>query len=263
MRGIQVNPTETRKESYLTLLRVPQVIVVCIILVVCSQSQGFVEPTLEPHMRQEFGADTTIVGTFFLVASATFALCSPVVGYICMKTEQRIPIMIVGLVLMSAGQLFMGPAPFLHIPSNLWITLATMAVVGVSFAISYVPTMESIIRAATDSGMPGDVGTYALVSGLWNSMYSLGEVIGPSFGGVLLDLFGFPWASSVMAAGSLATAVMATVYWCCASRNESESFWSRVRKISDSGIEDSSQEAAEETTALLGSQKRLHRYSSL
>ncbi|KAM7307262.1 hypothetical protein ISCGN_010898 [Ixodes scapularis] len=52
MRGIQVQATEIRKESYLTLLRVPQVIVVCVILVVGSQSLGFVEPTLEPHMRR-------------------------------------------------------------------------------------------------------------------------------------------------------------------------------------------------------------------
>ncbi|CAN7998282.1 unnamed protein product [Ixodes hexagonus] len=264
MRGIQVQATEMRKESYLTLLRVPQVIVVCIILVVGSQSQGFVEPTLEPHMRQEFGADTSIVGTFFLVMSAAFSICSPLVGYICMKTEQRIPIMIIGLILMSAAQLFMGPAPFLGIPSNLWMTLATVTVLGTSFAIAYVPTMESIIHAATDGGMEGDIGTYALVSGLWNSMYSLGEVIGPSFGGVLLDLIGFSWASTVVAGGSLLTAMMATLYWCCASRSESESFWSRRRRISDSGIEDSSEcEVAGETTALLGSNKHDIRYNSL
>ncbi|CAN8026590.1 unnamed protein product [Ixodes persulcatus] len=264
MRGIQVQATEIRKESYLTLLRVPQVIVVCVILVVGSQSLGFVEPTLEPHMRREFGADTTIVGTFFLVSSAAFAICSPMVGYVCMKTEQRIPIMIIGLIIMAAAQLFMGPAPFLGIPSNLWGTLATVAVLGISFAIAYVPTMESIIRAATDGGMEEDIGTYALVSGLWNSMYSLGEVIGPSFGGVLLDLIGFSWASTVMAGGSLLTALMATLYWCCASRNESESFWSRRRRTSDSGIEDSLEaEIAGETTALLGSKKHDVRYNSL
>lgn len=264
MRGIQVQATEMRKESYLTLLRVPQVIVVCVILVVGSQSQGFVEPTLEPHMRQAFGADTTIVGTFFLVMSAAFSICSPLVGYVCMKTEQRIPIMIVGLIIMAAAQLFMGPAPFLGIPSNLWMTLGTLVVLGTSFAIAYVPTMESIIRAAADGGMEEDIGTYALVSGLWNSMYSLGEVIGPSFGGVLLDLVGFSWASTVVAGGSLLTALMATLYWCCASRNESESFWTRKRRISDSGIEDSSEsDFAGETTALLKGNRIDIRYNSL
>lgn len=267
MRGIEVQALVTRKESYFTLLKVPQVIVVSVILVIGSQSQGFVEPTLEPHMRKEFGVNTSIVGSFFLVMSAIFSICSPLVGYLCMKTEQRIPIMIVGLIIMSAAQLFMGPAPFLGIPSNLWATLATVSVLGASFAFAYVPTMESMIRAAVTGGMTEDIGTYALVSGWWNSMYSLGEVIGPSAGGVLLDIIGFPWASTVVAAGSLLTALMATLYWCCASRVEPESYWhQRQTTSSDSSSEDSDSavsEPAGETTALLGKKRKDFHYSSL
>lgn len=267
MRGIEVQALVTRKESYFTLLRVPQVIVVSIILVIGSQSQGFIEPTLEPHMRKEFDVNTSIVGSFFLAMSAIFSICSPLVGFLCMKTEQRIPIMIVGLIIMSGAQLFMGPAPFLGIPSNLWATLATVSVLGASFAFAYVPTMESMIRAAVTGGMTEDIGTYALVSGWWNSMYSLGEVIGPSAGGVLLDLIGFPWASTVMASGSLLTALMATLYWCCASRVEPESYWhQREKSSSDSSSEDSDSavsEPAGETTALLGKKRKDFYYSSL
>lgn len=266
MKDIQVQALETRKESYFTLLKIPQVIIVSLILVVGSQSQGFVEPTLEPHMRKEFDVDTSIVGSFFLVMSAIFSICSPLVGFICMKTEQRIPIMIIGLIIMAGAQMFMGPAPFLGIPSNLWATLATVAVLGASFAFAYVPTMESMIRAATTGGMEEDIGTYALVSGWWNSMYSLGEVIGPSVGGVLLDLIGFPWASTVMAGGSLLTAFVATLYWCCASRTEPESFWHKGQASSNSSSEDSSSVVSEplgETTALLGKRKKDLHYNSL
>lgn len=266
MKDIQVQAKETRTESYFTLLRIPQVIIVSIILVVGSQSQGFVEPTLEPHMRQEFDVDTSIVGSFFLVMSAIFSLCSPLVGFICMKTEQRIPIMIIGLIIMAAAQLLMGPAPFLGIPSNLWGTLATVAVLGASFAFAYVPTMESMIRAAASGGMKEDIGTYALVSGWWNAMYSLGEVIGPSTGGVLLDLIGFPWASTVVAGGSLLTAFIATLYWCCASRTEPESFWHEGQSSSCSSVAESDSVASEplgETTALLGKKKKDLHYNSL
>ncbi|XP_077519216.1 uncharacterized protein LOC144129148 [Amblyomma americanum] len=266
MKDIQVQAKETRTESYFTLLRIPQVIIVSIILVIGSQSQGFVEPTLEPHMRQEFDVDTSIVGSFFLVMSAIFSICSPLVGLICMKTEQRIPIMISGLIIMAAAQLLMGPAPFLGIPSNLWATLATVAVLGASFAFAYVPTMESMIRAATSGGMKEDIGTYALVSGWWNAMYSLGEVIGPSAGGVLLDLIGFPWASTVVAGGSLLTAFIATLYWCCASRTEPESFWHEGQPSSSSSVEDSDSVVSEplgETTALLGKKKKDLQYNSL
>lgn len=265
MRHIKVHSTATRTESYSTLLKVPQVIVVCIILVVGSQSQGFVEPTLEPHMREMFDTGADIVGVFFLVLAATFSICSPLVGWICMKTEQRIPMMVVGLVLMSAAQLFMGPAPFLGLPSNMWLTLATVALLGISFAVAYVPTMESIIHAAVDGGMTDDVATYGLVSGLWSSMYSLGEVLGPSIGGVFLDLVGFPWASTIVAAVSLATAGMGAVYWCCAKKSDPESFW-YPNRTTDSGIEDDDSvesEPACETTSLLGGARQDPKYNSL
>ncbi|XP_064480850.1 MFS-type transporter SLC18B1-like [Ornithodoros turicata] len=265
MRHITVQSTATRQESYLTLLRVPQVIVVCIILVVGSQSQGFVEPTLEPHMRKEFGAEADIVGVFFLILAATFSISSPIVGWICMKTEQRIPMMVVGLVLMSGTQLFMGPAPFLGIPSNMWMTLVTVALLGSSFAIAYVPTMESIIHAAVAGGMQDDVATYGLVSGLWSSMYSLGEVLGPSIGGVFLDVVGFPWASTIISGVSLCTAMMGIIYWFCAKKTDTESFW-YTNGISDSGIGDDASiesEPAGETTALLASSEQQVKYNSL
>lgn len=46
--AIVLNPTV----SYRKLLSMPHVIVVCFILAVASQAQGFIDPTLEPHMRQ-------------------------------------------------------------------------------------------------------------------------------------------------------------------------------------------------------------------
>lgn len=38
--------------SYLKLITIPEVAVVCLVVVVVSQSQGFLDPTVEPHFRQ-------------------------------------------------------------------------------------------------------------------------------------------------------------------------------------------------------------------
>lgn len=38
-----------------------------------------------------------------------------------------------------------------------------------------------------------------MVAGIWSCMYSLGEVIGPMMGGFLLQYYGFPFTSTVMA----------------------------------------------------------------
>ncbi|KAH3891362.1 hypothetical protein DPMN_015459 [Dreissena polymorpha] len=42
-----------------------------------------------------------------------------------------------------------------------------------------------------DSGFEDTTSTYSMVAGVWMSVYSLGDFIGLSVGGVLLDTVGF------------------------------------------------------------------------
>lgn len=45
----------------------PHVIIVCVILAVASQAQGFIDPTLEPHMRKVmFILDYVVINSFIL-----------------------------------------------------------------------------------------------------------------------------------------------------------------------------------------------------
>lgn len=44
-------------------------------------------------------------------------------------------------------------------------------------------------------GLPNNLETYGLISGLWTSTFALGAFIGPSVAGILLDNIGFRNAS--------------------------------------------------------------------
>lgn len=50
-----------------------------------------------------------------------------------------------------------------------------------------------------------------MVAGIWACMYSLGEVIGPAMGGFLLQYYGFPFTSTVMAS---ITFVLVSLFTC-------------------------------------------------
>ncbi|XP_054718055.1 MFS-type transporter SLC18B1-like [Uloborus diversus] len=199
--------------SYKKLLSMPHVIVVCLILAVASQAQGFIDPTLEPHMRQ-YNLDTSIIGLLFLLLSGAYALSSPVVGWVSGKVENKYPIMIIGLILVTAAMLLLGPSEFLPINGSLWLSVVALTFMGFSFAAAYVPTFESMFIAAMNGGLEDDINTYSVVSGLWNSVYSLGEVTGPSLGGILSDFFTFPEASTLMAFCTFAAFLVALVAWC-------------------------------------------------
>lgn len=52
--------------------------------------------------------------------------------------------------------------------------------------------IENFFRS---SGLPNDLETYGMVSGLWTSSFALGAFIGPTVSGVLYDKYGFADAS--------------------------------------------------------------------
>lgn len=62
---------------------------------------------------------------------------------------------------------------------------------------------EFCIFNLSKNGFPNDITTYSLVSGLWTAFCSLGEILGPIFGGFLTENFGFETSSSAMGCSAL------------------------------------------------------------
>lgn len=46
--------TETKSGSLLSLLKLPPVMMICAMMIVISMTWGFLDPTLEPHLRKVF-----------------------------------------------------------------------------------------------------------------------------------------------------------------------------------------------------------------
>ena len=196
------------KFTYGKLISIPEVAVVSLVVVVVSQSQGFLDPTVEPHFRQ-YGLGAQFVGFVFLIMSAAYAIFSPITGWIASKMENKFPLMIIGLFLSAVGLSLLGPSDFIPLDPAVWLTSFAMVIMGLAYAVAFIPTFESILDYAIDNGFPDEVKTYSLVSGLWSSMYSLGEVTGPLLGGAFVDYLDFPSAATIMAAFSIIAALIA------------------------------------------------------
>lgn len=74
----------------------------------------------------------------------------------------------------------------------------------------------------SEGGCKESLATHGVVAGLWSASYSLGEVIGPSVGGLLLEHHGFPVASTVMAAINFALVIICSIYFPCKNRKTKE-----------------------------------------
>lgn len=77
------------------MLRNPQVLVVSVVLAMTTITQGYLDPTIEPHFRN-FGLTPQFVGLVFLAESVAYAIASPLVGWASGKLQNKSPMMIFG-----------------------------------------------------------------------------------------------------------------------------------------------------------------------
>lgn len=93
-------------------LKIPGVLLATISIIVTSMSIGFLQATLEPHLRQ-FDMKPVLLGIMFVINGGVYAATAPGFGWLCDRIAQPKMLTIFGAVFVGAGFLLVGPAPFL------------------------------------------------------------------------------------------------------------------------------------------------------
>lgn len=62
---------------------------------------------------------------------------------------------------------------------------------GLGIASQLVASFSDALRTSIRHGLPDNIETYGVISGLWTSTFALGAFIGPSVSGALYDSIGF------------------------------------------------------------------------
>ncbi|XP_050302834.1 MFS-type transporter SLC18B1-like [Anthonomus grandis grandis] len=206
------NEVET-SGSFRNLLKLWPVLITCGIIVITSMTGSYLDPTLEPHLRA-YDLSSSQVGLMFLLLSATYGVTSPLWGWMSEKFRDYSWLMTTGLFGSSVVLLFMGPSPvFTFLEDSIPLNAAALSALGIFIAMSLIPTYQFILDSAMENGFQENLGTHSVVAGLWSSVYSLGEVIGPISGGFLLEKFDFPITSSVYALLNFICACGALLYF--------------------------------------------------
>jgi len=185
---------ETQEKGLCDLLRIPSIALAAFSILSTSLSIAFLQATLEPHLRQ-FELSPSQMGAMFVVNGGVYAFSAPIWGYMCDKRLPPIIVTLLGSVCIAVAFLFIGPVPFIPVPTSLGLCIGMLFIHGLGFAAQLVAAFSSAHSEALIAGFPDNVHTYALVSGLWTATFALGAFIGPSFGGVLMDVVGFGYAT--------------------------------------------------------------------
>ncbi|CAG7719019.1 unnamed protein product [Allacma fusca] len=142
-----------------------------------------------------FNLSPVQTGLVFVIYGGIYALTAPAWGWLCDQLLGSFVITLFGEVTIFLGFLIIGPAAFLPTETVLWLTCLGLVVYGVGLGATMVASFIMALEEAVGHGFSDNVQTYGVISALWNSFFALGSFIGPSLGGVLLDIGGFRWAS--------------------------------------------------------------------
>lgn len=217
--GAEPNTSESSRGSLFAALRLPSILLAIFSILSTSISIGFLQATLEPHMRP-LGLTPFQMGLMFVLNGATYAVSAPCWGWLCDRWLSPRSVTAFGAVTVAVAFLFVGPVPFLPIDMSLSVIVCALIVHGVGMGAELVSTFTGAHRDAIANGFPDDLSTYGLISGIWTSAFALGCFIGPSVGGVLLDHIGFAWSTVIIVALHILVFVSTTTFiWCRRSDN--------------------------------------------
>lgn len=200
------------------VLRIPGVMVATASIIATSMSIGFLQATLEPHLRQ-FKLSPVVLGLMFVINGGTYALTAPAWGCLCDKYSHPKVATVAGCFLVVVGFCLVGPAPFIPSPTIIWMTISGLVIHGLGMSAQLVASFTDALRISVSYGFPDNLETYGLISGLWTSTFALGAFIGPSVAGILLDNIGFRNASMFIVLLHALVGVVAAVFLSSCSRS--------------------------------------------
>jgi len=215
-------PEETRtvreKPSVLQALKVPPICLAMYSVACSACSLGFIQATLEPHLR-DFNLTPLIIGSMFIVSGGCYGISAPMWGMLCDKKPPKV-ITLLGAILISLGFALLGPLPFFHLKKTMGIIIVGLVFHGLGLGAEVVAGFADAHKSAIANGFPDTIDTYGLISGLWTSTFALGAFIGPTLAGILFDSIGFPLATLFVIGLHAIVIILLVSFLTCCSKQE-------------------------------------------
>ncbi|XP_062296609.1 MFS-type transporter SLC18B1-like isoform X2 [Scomber scombrus] len=204
------------KDSFFRLLTHVKIVLICYVIFTLSAGLGFLDATLSLYAIETFGLSTSYVGLIMLGLSLPYCLASPLIGCVTDKyPATRGWFIVIGGTATAVGFFLLGPIPILHIPSQLWLLVVMLGVIGFSLGMTAIPTFPEIITCAYDHGFEEGLSTLGMVSGLSEAVWFMGMFYGPVVGGLITQHLSFKWAAAIQGGLVLLAAFCLAVYFLC------------------------------------------------
>ncbi|KAI1294842.1 MFS-type transporter SLC18B1 [Halotydeus destructor] len=175
-------------------------------LIVVGINMSILEPILEPHTR-ELNLSTQQVGLLFTIFNCVYTGFALWIGNLTDGMTNTVPILITGQLGVCAAYLFLGPSPVTQIQHTFVSDIASMVLLGLFNAIAAIPVAGLLYRTILRLGFEQDM-AFSVMATITVLAFTLGEFIGTSASGVLVEYVGFVTATQLFAFVNLVAAIL-------------------------------------------------------
>jgi len=180
--------------SYSKVIKCPTLLLPFLDVLVCFLGNGLIESMLQPY-AVDIGASVTQVGVIFLALGGSYMLVTPVAGVVCDKIGYPSMVALLGNLAMVIAFTFLAPLPFLPMVPTIGMINVSTAIAGIGIAFTNVSAFTRAQNAAHRIGFDQDLKTHIMISGLFASCLFLGNFVGPTLSGILVESLDFQSAS--------------------------------------------------------------------
>ncbi|KAF0288170.1 MFS-type transporter SLC18B1 [Amphibalanus amphitrite] len=163
-------------------------------------------------LRVALGITPAQLGLFFLVSSSCYTVSSLIWGRISDRVPNTYALTAPCLLVAALGILLIPPSPLLAGLQPAWYLLGLgMVIRETAIGGAYIPIMSRMVRVCVAHGMEDNLVTHSFVSAVFGAVFSIGNVVGPTLGGYITDLYGFPVAATGLAGFGVLVAIACVV----------------------------------------------------
>ncbi|KAF0290074.1 MFS-type transporter SLC18B1 [Amphibalanus amphitrite] len=178
----------------------------CLVLLAVSMNWTAIDPGIGPYVLSAVGVSPSELGLFFLGATGTFCVFSLAWGRLHDRVRNTYLLVTPCLLGAAGGLLLMAPSPLLPLPPSRWLLGVGMTLKELCQGGAYIPIFSRLLMACTRGGLDSSVHTQAFVSSAFWTVFSVGNVVGPTVGGALIDRWSFPVLTTALAGFSVLAA---------------------------------------------------------
>ena len=175
------------------VLFTPSISLNLLFIFIASSLYFYFLPVIGPYLASRYNIGILTIGTLLMVSEVSNLIVALPLGYIMDKWVSS-----VHYIFIASGLFIHAIGIFLYVPSSIifpttqnYLALSFIAnlLIGVGYALSYIPTMSLVLKRGESKFPSFPTSTSTIINGLITAIYCLGESAGPVAAGIIAEFW--------------------------------------------------------------------------